>query len=147
MKLVPFIALGQFTAETLVASAALSARDRDQFSRHLAGAAHTDRAVLQDCLCNGVLDLARAGAQWRDHDPSWLNAPRCAGLQEPKMPFRTRRLLTRGTPHGQGFFARYQPESGPVMLLRVVSALTRPPIDALREPHWTRRSRTAGEIP
>ncbi len=59
MKLVPYFALGQFTAQNLAdLGAADAARDRGELPRHLAGAAGADRDVLQDRLCADVPDLA-----------------------------------------------------------------------------------------
>ena len=66
MKLIAYSALGQFTMQTLLdIGVAAAARDRDQFLRHLAGAARAARDVLQDRLCADVPDLAGTDPQRR----------------------------------------------------------------------------------
>ena len=66
MRVVPYFALGQLTRDNLMISAgADAARDRDQFPRLLAGAAHSDRAVLPHHLCADVPDLGRAAGAGR----------------------------------------------------------------------------------
>jgi hypothetical protein len=46
MKIVPYFALGQFSAQPRHLGGAAAARGRQQFSRHLAGAQNADRRVL-----------------------------------------------------------------------------------------------------
>ena len=59
MKIVPYFALGQFSARNARdLNRAAAARDRHQFSGHLARAPHADRAVLQDRLSAGIFHLA-----------------------------------------------------------------------------------------
>ena len=58
-KVIPYFALGQFTADNLVdLRGAVSAGHRHQFSRHLAGARDAAGNLLQDRLCDHVRDLA-----------------------------------------------------------------------------------------
>ena len=76
MKLVAYSALGQFTmrdAHNL--GTAVAACDRDQFLRHLAGAARFDRALLQDRLCADVPDFSGADQQRGSRRPARVTLP------------------------------------------------------------------------
>ena len=72
MKLVRlFCARPVHRAEPRDLGAADAARDRDEFLRHLAGAAGADRDVLQDRLCADVPDLAGVDPQRGARDQIW----------------------------------------------------------------------------